>query len=123
VVKGYYNAHLAPIQPPSVLVVWIAEARAAVPLTKCITGPSAPASSSVIQTDDPPPRAASPLPYTEPGAPDGDIPMIESMEALYIEYTLPPGEVEMHDISWSPHPQPRDWEDFNEPNMGLRLET
>jgi hypothetical protein len=49
--------------------------------------------------------------------------MIESMEALYIEYMLPPGEVEMHDVSQSPCPRPCDWEDFDEPNMGLRSET
>jgi hypothetical protein len=72
-VKGYYNACLTLIQLPSVLAAWIAEARAAVPLTNHITEPSALASSSVIQTDDPPPRAVSPLPYTKPGSPDGDV--------------------------------------------------
>jgi hypothetical protein len=48
--------------------------------------------------------------------------MVESMEAMYINYTLPPEEVEMRDISQSPHPQPREQEDFDKPNMGLGLD-
>jgi hypothetical protein len=95
VVKGYYDARLAPIQPPSVLVARIAEARVAVSLADCIAEPSAIASPSVVPTDDPPSRAASPLLYTEPSTPVGDVPMVESMEAMYITYMLPPEEVEM----------------------------
>jgi hypothetical protein len=86
VVKGCYDARLTPIQPPSVLVALIAEARAATPLAGHIREPSAPTSSLVIQTDNPPPRAASPLPYSKPSALVGDVPMVESMEALYITY-------------------------------------
>jgi hypothetical protein len=86
------------------LAARIAEAKAAVPLADHIVEPSALASSSVIHTDNPPPRAASPLPYTKPSALDGDVPMIESMEALYIKYMPPPEEVEMRDISQLPHP-------------------
>jgi hypothetical protein len=104
VVKGHYNAHLTPILLPSALAAQIAEARAAVPPTDHITEPSASASSSVVQTDNPPPRAVSLLPYTEPSALAGDVPMVESMEALYITYMPPPEEVEMHDVSWSPCP-------------------
>jgi hypothetical protein len=48
--------------------------------------------------------------------------MVESMEAMYITYESPPGEVEMRDASRSPHPRPRDREDFDEPNMGLGAE-
>jgi hypothetical protein len=54
---------------------------------------------SIIPTDNPPLRAVSPLPYTEPSTPAGDAPMVESMEAMYINYTMPPEEVEMQDVS------------------------
>jgi hypothetical protein len=93
--SGITSHHHWPIQPPNVLAARIAEARAAVSLADCIAEPSAMAPPLIVPMDDPPLRAASPLPYTEPSAPAGDAPMVESMEAIYINYTPPPEEVEM----------------------------
>jgi hypothetical protein len=48
---------------------------------------------------DPPLIAASPQPYSEPSALTGDVPIVESIEAMYINYMLPMEEVEMCNAS------------------------
>jgi hypothetical protein len=91
----------------------IASKLAIISLASCLTEPMAVASSSSITLDDIPSLVAAPLPYNDSGVLAKDVPMDESMEVLDLNQAPELEEVEMLDISCSPH-WCKDWEDYNE---------
>ena len=117
-VIDYPGDHPAIDLPRRSLSEHIASRATQVALVDRVAGDPATASSSTAP-EDVHARAAALLPYKEVIAPVGDVLMEESMGALGIVDPQGSGEVEMRELSRSPHPRPRDREDFDEPASGF----
>jgi hypothetical protein len=100
--------------PRRSLVDCVASKPATMTLASHLTEPMVVASSSSITLDDAPSQVAAPLPYDDSSVLARDVPMDESMEALDLNQAPELEEVEMLDISRSPH-RHKDQEDYDEP--------